>query len=69
MLYNYDKGNQMKNTILITGGAGFIGSNLVKNLLDTTNHEIIVIDRDGRNVGRLERLTMDCREFTIYNDC
>jgi UDP-glucuronate 4-epimerase len=29
--------------ILVTGGAGFIGSNLVKHLLDN-NHEIVVID-------------------------
>lgn len=33
---------------LITGGAGFIGINLVKNILDNTNDEIIIID-DFRN--------------------
>ena len=33
--------------ILITGGAGFIGNNLVRNLLLTTNHEIINLDKLG----------------------
>ena len=56
-------------TILVTGGAGFIGSNLVKNLLDTTDHEIVVVDRDEKNIERLEKLTSDCRFFTIVHGC
>ncbi len=31
--------------ILITGGAGFIGSALVRNLIATTDHEILVFDK------------------------
>ena len=31
--------------ILITGGAGFIGANLIKNLLETTDHSIINLDK------------------------
>ena len=54
--------------ILITGGAGFIGSNLVKNLLETTDHEITVIDRSALNTGRLEKLTKDCRPFNLVQD-
>ncbi len=31
-------------TILITGGAGFIGINLIKKLLESIDNQIIVID-------------------------
>ena len=34
----------MKNMIIDTGGAGFIGSNLIKYLLKKTNLKIISID-------------------------
>ena len=34
----------MKNIIIITGGAGFIGSNLIKYLVKKTNLKIISID-------------------------
>ena len=33
-----------KNTIVITGGAGFVGSNLILLLLKKTNSKIISID-------------------------
>lgn len=32
------------HTILITGGAGFIGSNLVRRVLATTEHHVVVLD-------------------------
>ena len=31
-------------TLIVTGGAGFIGTNLIKTLLKKTNHKIISID-------------------------
>src|SRR5437879_1442581 len=31
-------------TLLITGGAGFIGSNFVQHALDHTTHRLIVVD-------------------------
>ena len=34
----------MKKNIVVTGGAGFIGSNLIKILLLKTNQNIISID-------------------------
>ena len=34
----------MKNIIIVTGGAGFIGSNLIKYLVKKTNFNIISLD-------------------------
>ena len=34
-----------KNYIVITGGAGFIGSNLIKYLINKTNFNIISLDK------------------------
>ena len=34
----------MKNYIVVTGGAGFVGSNLIEYLLEKTNYKIISLD-------------------------
>ena len=34
----------MKKIIVVTGGAGFIGSNLIEFIFKKTNYEIISID-------------------------
>ena len=33
-----------KKKIIVTGGAGFVGTNLIKLLLDKTNYYIISLD-------------------------
>lgn len=35
----------INNKVLITGGAGFIGSNFVQYILETTNDEVFVLDK------------------------
>ena len=35
---------KMKNLILVTGGAGFVGSNLIDILLEKTSYNIISLD-------------------------
>jgi UDP-glucose 4-epimerase len=57
--------------ILITGGAGFIGSHLVKNLIDK-NNEVIVLDNllKGNKIDQtiLNKITFvkdDVRNFEV----
>ncbi len=45
----------MKNKLLITGGAGFVGAHLVEGVLKNTDWDIIVLDRLDIS-GNLERL-------------
>ena len=46
----------MSKNILLTGGAGFIGSHTVEEILKTTDMEIMLVDRLSY-AGNLERLT------------
>ena len=39
-----NKKNNLKKIIIITGGAGFVGSNLISLFLKKTNFKIISID-------------------------
>ena len=34
----------MRNIIIVTGGAGFVGSNMIEQLLNKTNKKIISLD-------------------------
>ena len=43
-----------KNYIIITGGVGFIGSNLIKYLLNKTNFNIISLDNYSTGVKKNE---------------
>lgn len=50
---------------LVTGGAGFIGSNLVKRLLGD-GHEVVVVD--NLSTGNVDNLPKDCTFFVgSYN--
>jgi UDP-glucose 4-epimerase len=42
----------MKNLIIVTGGAGFVGSNLIKSLLKKTNKKIISLDNYSSGVKK-----------------
>lgn len=50
-----------KNTILVTGGAGFIGSHTIIELLGTTDYNIVSVDNFSNSTSdtfdRIERIT------------
>jgi len=52
----------MKNLIIVTGGAGFIGSSLIKSLLKKTNKKIISLDnyssRDKKIISKIIELSI-----------
>lgn len=53
--------------ILITGGAGYIGSHTAKQLLEKTNHKISILD--NLSTGNIETINVlkDIREFKFIN--
>src|SRR5574344_2644005 len=53
--------------ILITGGAGYIGSHTVKQLLETTSYEITILD--NLSTGNIEAIDTlkTLREFNFLN--
>lgn len=63
--------------ILVTGGAGYIGSHVAKQLLETTGHELIVVDnlstgsmktlRTLEQIGRFEFIRMDLSDFSAVD--
>ena len=57
-------------TLLITGGAGFIGSNLVQHALDHTSDRIIVVDKltYAGSLVNLERPLKDPRARFVHAD-
>jgi len=46
----------MKNIIIVTGGAGFIGSNLIEELIKVSNYKIISLDNysSGKNTNHIK---------------
>ena len=63
----------MKNLIIVTGGAGFVGSNLIKSLIKNTNKMIISLDnystgsiKNHINTSRVKYLKADTIEISKY---
>ena len=65
----------MKNHIIVTGGAGFVGSNLIKLLLKKTNKKIISLDNYSTgnksnhikdNSKRIKYLRGDTKDVNKY---
>jgi len=56
----------MKNIIIVTGGAGFIGSNLIELLLKKTNYHIISLD--NYSSGKIKNHIQDSRVNYLKGD-
>ena len=41
----------MSKTILVTGGAGFIGSAVVRHLINDTDHTVVNLDKFSKPAG------------------
>ena len=48
----------------VTGGAGFVGSNIAKKLVDDGEHQILIID--NLNSGKLENLESIKGKFDFF---
>ena len=57
----------MKNILVVTGGAGFVGSNLISYLIKKTNHKIISIDNysSGSKKNHIKNPRVTTRMFFI----
>ncbi|GAA2749824.1 dTDP-glucose 4,6-dehydratase [Amnibacterium kyonggiense] len=63
--------------LLVTGGAGFIGSNFVHHVLDTTDHSVVVLDKltyagnraslDGLPADRFELVVGDITDAALVD--
>jgi len=57
----------LTSKILITGGAGYIGSHLVKQLLQTTNTEIVVLDNLVTGFDKTIQTLQKIKNFKFIN--
>jgi len=56
------------NTILITGGTGFIGSHLINALINNTNNNIIITVQKNSNLWRIKNHIKKIKIFDIDNN-
>ena len=47
---------------LITGGSGFIGSNLIRNLINQGDHELTLLTRNDSDLWRIN-------DFCLVSKC
>lgn len=61
----------MARTLLVTGGAGFIGSNFVHHIVRTTGDHVIILDKltYAGNKGSLTELPANRTEFVVGDIC
>lgn len=62
----------MKKKILVTGGAGFIGSTVIKHIINNTNYSVVNIDKltYAGNLKTLESVSKDSRyDFEKVDIC
>ena len=55
--------------LLITGGAGYIGSHLVKQLLQTTDYEIVVLDNLVTGFDKTIQTLQKIKNFKFRTTC
>ena len=58
--------------IIVTGGAGFIGTNLVQSLLELNNEVLVVeeLDKYTKKFKNLDKLKiLDCIDHNILIQC
>ena len=60
----------MNKTILVTGGAGFIGSAVIRHLINETKHTVINVDKltYAGNLESLQDISTDSRYFFEQQD-
>ena len=52
--------------VLITGGAGFVGQNLTKRIIEETEHQVLVVDNNSANtINQIQDWGVNIEQFDI----